>query len=711
VLGGNASSEIRLWILGATSHMGNNNRWAREGGLVDEILIENLWRNPEGNAVLLDSLLLEKTISEPTLTLLLNTAADEVEMDPTERHICSVRAFCSQNQTVYRLRAPLFCDASGDGVLGYLAGASYRMGAEAAAEFGEGLAPTEESRELLGHSLYFYSRDTGSPVKYVAPSFALDDIRKVPRFRELRVADYGCRLWWLEYGGRLDTVGQTEEIKWELWRVAYGVWNYIKNSGRFPEAETLTLEWMGMIPGKRESRRFEGDIMLRQQDIVEQTPHPDAVSFGGWAIDLHPADGLYSAEVSCAQWHAKGVYSIPYRALYSKDIGNLFLSGRLISASHIAFGSTRVMATCAHNGQAVGMAAVLCIHLDVRPRDLLVNGQIDALQQMLLRSGQYIPGLAADDPEDLATRAAVSASSTFQLDQLAPDGTTVPLNTARSMLLPLTTGSIPVLKVPVDSASETTLLAELWSFSKPGNYTPDVKLAAAQIEVGRGLQKDARFAFGDVTMASQGYALLVLRPNPEIRLYQSGTRVTGVLSLSQTMNRAVAKSSTQEPPEGSGIDSFEFWLPERRPGGKNFALAAEPAICAWNCSQVINGFARPFRGVNAWVAAPEDREPWLRLEWEAAQNVRRIELAFDTDFDHPLESVLMGHPERTIPFCVQDYRIRSAEGDLLAERMDNHATRNTIVLDRAVRTRAILIEVMSTNGAAAAIFEVRCYAE
>ena len=230
-------------------------------------------------------------------------------------------------------------------------------GAEAAAEFDEAFAPAVANSELLGHSIYFYSKDTGRPVKFTPPSYALQDITQVPRFRDFNAAEFGCRLWWIEYGGLRDTVHDTEEIKWELWKVAYGVWHYIKNSGKFPDAANLTLEWVGTIPGKRESRRFEGDFMVSQRDLIEQRPQPDAVSFGGWSIDLHPPAGVYSEKPGCQQWHAKGVFPIPYRSLYSRNISNLFLAGRITSATHIAFGSTRVMATCAHSGQAVGLAA------------------------------------------------------------------------------------------------------------------------------------------------------------------------------------------------------------------------------------------------------------------------------------------------------------------------------------------------------------------
>lgn len=255
VLGGNASSEIRLWILGATSHMFNNNRYGREGGLVDEILLENLHRNPEGNPIILDTIMLEKVVEEPNIQLFLNTAL--IGCDKSGDSIDGVRAFCSQTSLMYTFKAGQYVDCTGDGALSFLAGAPFRVGAEQRDEFGELFAPSTEYGHLLGHSIYFYSKDFGRPVKFVAPSYALQDVEnEIPRFKSFTTKESGCRLWWIEYGGRLDTVHDTEKIKWELWRVVYGVWDYFKNSGRFPEAENLTLEWVGTVPGKRESRRF-----------------------------------------------------------------------------------------------------------------------------------------------------------------------------------------------------------------------------------------------------------------------------------------------------------------------------------------------------------------------------------------------------------------------------------------------------------------------
>jgi hypothetical protein len=704
VLGGNASSEVRLWILGATSHMGNNNRWAREGGVIDEILVENLHRNPEGNPLILDTILLEKVVEEPNITLLLNTAVHDLEKSGPDT-ISALRAWCSQNSTTYLVRAPLFCDATGDGIVGFLAGAAFRMGAESRDEFGEGFAPQAAYGELLGHSLYFYSRDTGRPVKFTPPSFALKDITAIPRYRDIQARDSGCRFWWFEYGGRLDTVHDTEAIKWELWKVVYGAWDYIKNSGRFPEAETMTLEWVGTIPGKRESRRFEGDFILTQQDIVEQRRHADAVSFGGWAMDLHPADGVYSALASCTQWHSKGVYQIPYRAMYSRNIGNLFLTGRLISVSHVAFGSTRVMATCAHNGQAVGVAAALCRKRGVPPRQV----PIGELQRDLLRAGQYIPCVSLDDADDLARTAAVTASSCFELAELPPGGEVLPLDVSRAMLLPVPAGPLPRVTFLVDVQKATTLEVEVRASSRPENYTPEVVIHRQSVLLQPGRGQKVTLA-GDCVVDSPRYLGFCLLKNEQVTVQLSDLRVTGILSLAQVMNKAVAKGTRQEPPAGSGIDSFEFWLPGRRPGGKNLALSVSPSLGAFEPANVTNGVDRPALQPNAWVASPDDTAPQVRLSWREPQTVARVELVFDTDFDHPMESVLMGHPERDMPFCVRRYRV-TAGGELLHASEENHQTRAVVRLLRPITTKELAIEVLETHGAPAAILAVRCYAQ
>lgn len=706
VLGGNASSEVRLWVLGATSHMGNNNRWAREGGVIDEILVENMCRNPEGNAVIFDTVLLDKVVSEPNITLLLNTAVIEVTKADNET-ISSVKGFCSQNATQYILSASLFCDASGDGVVGFLAGAAFRMGAESKEEFGEQFAPSAEYGELLGHSLYFYTKDTGRPVNFVPPGYALNDITRIPRYRKFNTREYGCNLWWIEYGGRLDTVHETETIKWELWKIVYGVWNYIKNSGNFPEAQNLTLEWVGMIPGKRESRRFEGDYILRQQDIVERKVFDDAVAYGGWSIDLHPADGVFSEKPGCNQWHSKGIYSIPYRCFYSHNIRNLFLAGRIISASHVAFGSSRVMATGAYGAQAVGMAAALCHQNHITPRELASRGLINTLQQALLKSGQHIPGVVLKDEQNLAVRATVSASSELLLSGFTED-LLKPLDLSVAQMLPLEKGDIPSVALQIEADQNTTLEVELRISSNPNHYTPDVTLETRAVSLNPG-RHTVTIVFTS-TMPESTYAFIVFRKTPGVRLYFSKQRTTGVLSVYNLVNESVSNYGKQTPPRDIGVEEFEFWCPQRRPEGHNLSIRLDTALRCFAPANVINGIARPTNTPNAWVASPADAQPSLTLRWETPQTIKTIIIKFDTDFDHPMETVLLGHPESVMPFCVRRYTITDSSGNVLYSKTGNHQTINTIVLDAPVVTSQLIIRAEHPSPEVpAAIFEVLCY--
>lgn len=666
VLGGNASSEVRLWALGATSHMGNNNRWAREGGVIDEICVENTYRNPEGNPLLFDALLLEKVTNEPNIDLLLNTAVYEADTH-SDGSIKSAGAFCSQNSTIYCLRGKTFCDASGDGVLGFLVGAAFRMGAENKDEFEEGMAPDEGFGHLLGHSLYFYSKDTGQPVNFTAPAFALDDLGEIPRFRKFDANSSGCAFWWIEYGGRLDTVHDTEEIKWELWKVVYGVWNYIKNSGKFPEAENLTLEWVGTIPGKRESRRFEGDYIMRQSDIVEQRTFPDAVSFGGWAIDLHPADGVFSKRNACEQYHSKGVYQIPYRSLYSRNVPNLFLGGRTMSASHVAFGSTRVMQTCAHNGQAIGMAAALCAQNNTTAREV----DLVELQQRLIRSGHFVPHLALQEESKFQ----IQASETATVSELKANADYQALDAPLALLYPAKKGRQPefTLFLKADEASEVEV--QLQKCSRLGSYTPDTLVETSTIRLEAGENTPSINFTAEIDRDQ--YLFLCLAETAGVKVAMSHDNPSGFTTVHHGQHKAVAKGAVQTPPADSGVDSFGFWIPRRRPEGKNLAIKINPALEPYSVELLQNSYQRPFIQTNAWACnGPAD----LKVSWEKDHCYRELVLCVDTDFDHPMETVQWGHPERIMPNCAQDFDVLSKSGEVIEKIRGNYQTRVRIAL-------------------------------
>lgn len=699
VLGGNASSEVRLWALGATSHMGNNNRWSREGGIIDEILVENVYRNREGNPVLFDMVLIDKVVAEKNITLLLNTTLYSVSKKDG-RLLESVVAVNPQNGTEYHIEGKLFADCTGDGTLGYLAGASYRMGAEEASEYGEGFAPDKgKYGELLGHSILFYVKDTGKPVKFTAPDFALKNAEKlIPKLQNphyFNVNQHGCKYWWLEYGGRLDTVRDTEEIKFELWKVVYGVWDYIKNSGKFPQAENYTLEWAGLFPGKRESRRFNGLYTINQKDVIAQNSHYDAVAYGGWAIDLHPSDGVYADGNACNQWHSKGVYQIPYRCYVSRDIDNLFIAGRIMSSSHVANGTTRVMCTAALGGEAVGNAAAICLSDNISPAELSSAGKVSELQSVLIENGNFIPGLCEKAGTDLVSAADLEVSSSLELDSLPADGSMAVLECSAAQLIPVCR-KVPVISTAVFAAEAGELRVELRSSVKSGNYTPDRVDAVRTVQLHKG-ENRITLDF-DCEYESARYVFVCFMANGNVRIPLSGHLVTGLTCVHNQINPAVSNFGCQTPPDGIGVESFEFWCPKRRPEGRNIAMDFSPALGCFGAENLKNNYFRPYLSPNAWVAAPDDETPSIKLKWKEKRKVCTISLFFDTDADHAMETVQMGHSEAVMPCVYNEYMVYDADGRQLFHVKDNHNSRNTLILEKPLVTDSIIIKFARPEG-------------
>jgi hypothetical protein len=483
--------------------------------------------------------------------------------------------------------------------------------------------------------------------------------------------------------------------------VVYGVWNYIKNSGKFPDAENLTLEWVGQIPGKRESRRFEGDYMMIQQDIVEQRHHYDAISFGGWSIDLHPADGVFSERPGCDQWHAKGVYQVPYRTQYSKNIKNLFITGRIMSASHVAFGSTRVMLTLASAAQSVGVAAAQCIARNLLPSDLAGEDNIKLLQRDLQRVGQYIPQFKLEDDENLVMQATVSASSKFCLDSLPDDGPKLQDFPSYAQMIPMQAGKMPKVSITVDIAEATQLEVELRTSSKVFNQSPDVTLKTCIFDLDAGNNQTVTINF-DTSIDEARYVFVCVMRNPHVTLHLSNQRVTGLMTVYQRRE--------QFPPSDIGVEIFEFWVPPRRPEGHNIAMTFNPPVNGFDPSNVINGTSRPVSSANAWVADVDDDTPALNIRWAIPQEINKMTLMFDTDWDHAMETSLRGHPEDVMPFTVKHYRVKDNSGDVIAEVEDNHQTVNHLTFEKPIETDQLQIEVVSSHGAIpASIFSVQCY--
>ncbi|MEX0774204.1 MAG: FAD-dependent oxidoreductase [Phycisphaeraceae bacterium] len=384
VFGGNASSEVRMWICGA--HGPHN----KETGLLEEIQLENQYRNAAGNYSIWDSVLYEKVFFEPNLTPFLNCSCTDAQVQGGR--ITSLRAWQLTSQTWHTIHAKLFVDCSGDSILAAVTGAEFRTGREARHEFDEDIEPVVGDARTMGNTLLIQLRRTDEPQPFVAPRWAYkftspDDLPH--RMRGV----HGSNFWWIEVGGLNDTIADAESIRDDLYKVAWGVWDYIKNrSPQRDEAENWALEFLGALPGKRENRRYVGDHMLTQHDVRGGGPFDDVVAFGGWSMDDHHPAGIYYPRKPTIFHPAPSPYGIPYRSLYSRNIANLLFAGRNISVTHAALSSTRVMATCAILGQAAGTAAALCITHDCLPRSLSTGDRLRQLQQTLMNDDCFLPG-------------------------------------------------------------------------------------------------------------------------------------------------------------------------------------------------------------------------------------------------------------------------------------------------------------------------------
>ncbi|MDY4519729.1 MAG: FAD-dependent oxidoreductase [Candidatus Spyradocola sp.] len=383
MLGGNASSEVRMWVCGA------HGRDNRETGLVEELMLENLYRNPDYNYSVWDGILYELAAYQENLTLLLNCTCNDCAMEGSR--IVSVTGWQMTTQSYHTVHAALFADCSGDSVLAPLTGALTRWGRESREEFGEDIAPAAADRRTMGMSCMIQARQEMRPSTFIPPKWAHKYTRADLPHRLPDMDNPMENFWYLELGGEYDAIADTEWLRDELLRMAYGIWDFVKNDPELKEKNAnWRLDWVGILPGKRESRRYVGDHILTQHDVRAGGHFDDLVAYGGWSMDDHHPGGFRSPEQPTIYHPSPSPYGIPYRCLYSANIDNLFCAGRNISVTHTAMSSTRVMATCATLGQAVGTAAAIAALYGLTPRGVYEQ-RIAELQQTLMDDDCYLP--------------------------------------------------------------------------------------------------------------------------------------------------------------------------------------------------------------------------------------------------------------------------------------------------------------------------------
>lgn len=377
VLGGNNSSEVRVGLSGKI----NLPPYPALGNVVKELDPGKRGKghNAQPAANYDDEKKLRIVRAEKNLQLFLNTHAYKIET--SESRIVAVIAKNIRTNRELRFSAPLFADCTGDGTIGFLAGADYCMGRESRSQTSESLAPEQPDRMTMGCSIMWYSRKTDSPSPFPECPWAL-------RFNDETAQHVTRGDWNWETGMNRDQITDIEAIRDHAFRATFGNWSFLKNHSRDKaKYANRELVWVAYIGGKRESRRLLGDVILRQQDIQQRRLFPDAFVTATWPIDLHYPNPKNTKHFPGREFRSIYIptkiepYSIPYRCLYSRNVPNLMMAGRNISVTHVALGTVRVMRTCGMMGELVGMAASLCDRHDTNPRGVYEN-HLDELKKL-----------------------------------------------------------------------------------------------------------------------------------------------------------------------------------------------------------------------------------------------------------------------------------------------------------------------------------------
>jgi len=494
-------------------------------------------------------------------------------------------------------------------------------------------------------------------------------------------------------GVPFNIIDQNEEIRDELLRHLLGVWDHIKNRGDHG-AENMVLDWVGLLPGKRESRRLVGDYILTENDVKNNTAFPDRVAYGGWWIDVHTMGGILAkdkpAEALLGDRNKSDelkieLYSIPLRSLYSKNIENLFFAGRNISATHIALGSTRVMQTCAIMGQATGIAASLCLTHGVTPGEL-VERHIEELQQTLIRDDCFILDMPKRDPNDLAPKARVTGSSTAPLF-LEPSGDSRELSDHRAQVFPVSTKRLERiglhLKSSLEKESEVTIeflkAADIWHF----NEKPEEKPVISKVKVPAGYQGWVDFPIGQDT--AKGLYRINVPPCEGIS-WSLSTPLPGVASVYKRKG-------------------WRKWANSK----DALALRLDPPSFPFGPENITSGVARPERWTNIWISDPKEPFPQsLTLDLGKEVEVSSVYLTFDTFL---MVDYWGFTPLEPIKECVSDYSIQVMESDnwkTVLEVKGNYQRRRIHKIDPSLGTSKLKVVVLKTQGdKSARIYEVK----
>lgn len=625
VLGGNASSEIGVGISGASHHGLNPAIYAKECGLVEELRLNMLkYQASEGygTAAMLDAAFFDFIYNEKNITLMLNTLVEDCRVENEEIVYCRAR-HCVNNEE-FEITAENYLDATGNGTLAFSAGAEFMIGREGKDEFNEFWAPEHHDDFTMGNSIYFETEDAGHEVSFTPPAFAHDitkmdflkDINKPENFRGFSI--YGPH-WTYEFGGQIDILKDHNETELELRKLIYGIWDYVKNSGKYPQAKNMRLKRVFAKAGTRESRRFIGDYILNENDIENKVDFEDSVAIGGWPMDIHAPLGIYDKLPASNFVSVTGTYNIPFRSLYSKDIKNLMLAGRNISATHIALGSTRVMATCGALGQAVGTAAYVCSKHGITPR-VLAEKHIDELQEILLLDDQTI--LHRHDSVFEGFSASATSEKTYEntkADEFMP--------LERDYALALMCDTPKVDSLEIYAKGSGNLKFKILTGTHKETFLPEQAIGEGSVKV----DGEAWVTIPvNSHVGEDGKIYVVFCETPGVEIAISKERIMGaVTERMHTENNHEKKNHDSVPlDKKTGYTHLDHAYEKNRNILFRNIIPKQSVFAAKNA---VNGYARPYGYQNIWL--PESLPATLTLTVDSPKPCHKLDIIFDNALD------------------------------------------------------------------------------
>ncbi|PCJ58847.1 MAG: hypothetical protein COA79_12325 [Planctomycetota bacterium] len=725
VFGGNSSSEIRVSPLGSSTF----NAWSRETGIIEEWILDERARNHAdvydgmGNSNY-DLTLHESAKKEKDLTLFMNTTIRDVNTvdlhnRPSEysKKIISIHGSQLASEKEFLINATQFADCTGDATLGALAGAEFRYGRESRSEFNEPMAPIKSDKQTMGSSITMRARNIGRHVKYQAPDwsekyYTLEDIGPFRKPSPFNKIDYGG-FWWMEIGTPFHQIDDNQAITDELLKHVFGVWNFIKNhSEDKTKAENYAIEWVGMVPGKRESRRLVGDIILTEDDTHNDKAWPDRICHAGWFIDLHTMGALLNknepgepahADLYYRNWTRVSPFSIPLRSLYSKNIENLWMAGRNISVSHVALGSTRVMMTHAEQGQAIGTAAAIAIAKQINPRQVSNpdNTFIKDVQQTLIKDDAQILNCQNEDINDLALQAQAESSSDSVLDFGDPiTDNFYPLDISRGVIFPQSEKFIETIEVYIKNLKETkvNLKIELQELNRIWDRDNGIIIQKMEITVEPNFEGWLPLPFNTKTTPEKPMRLVLHKIDgifwAESTFFPTGTNIQD-LAISPGGCESKNKHMNTLQHHETAIPAFELWTSVR--SRMPLSIQLTPMSKPYSSTNVNNGFAWPISMPNLWVSDPNQKFPQsLTLKLNEEVEINTLYISFDTHLDYSYQKMKAFWKPSA---AVKDWHLHAmidGKWVVIYSEKGNHKRRRKITFN-SIKTEKIKIKIDSTN--------------